>query len=487
METMIAQVKTKEPVSYTTEQYEEIDRKMVKALFSFAYNGNPFFTLIGIRFRRVPTSQVDNISVHVTDKNITMFYNPDYVNNAEQSCLRYHIVHESLHLIYRHMFRFAYSQDVVDLMSHKKDVAQTSMPKLPIKASDLASDLIANRDTFTMFPDFAKYGITQADLPLKDTIRDFMGKSSEDVEKWAVDTYTSVVQPQKLMGVGSAGASGQGSKQGQDSQGNGQGNNQNQGQGDEPNKEPAPTQVGDKKVNSHAPGTQSTDDAITKRVKQGMVENMVSKAAQEAEFMSKGNIPQALKEELELINKPPRKDWKALLREYVKGSIPKSSTRTWAHINRRLPYLIKGKKPKRIPLIGVAMDTSGSVSDSQLEAFLNEINHIRKVHGSDLDIVQCDCEISDVVHVKAKDRMPTYVSGRGGTEFIPALEWFDKAKRKPDVVVFFTDLFVGDDDVPSTPRAYNIIWVGTNLPQVQHFETLGKYGKFISLDLDEEE
>ena len=79
------------------------------------------------------------------------------------------------------------------------------------------------------------------------------------------------------------------------------------------------------------------------------------------------------------------------------------------------------------------------------------------------------------------------MSGRGGTEFIPALKYFDKAKRKPDVVVFFTDLCVGDEDVPDEPRNYKIIWVSVDKQQCEHFASLGKYGTFIHLEVDEDD
>ena len=83
--------------------------------------------------------------------------------------------------------------------------------------------------------------------------------------------------------------------------------------------------------------------------------------------------------------------------------------------------------------------------------------------------------------------MPKTISGRGGTEFYPALDFMAKAKRKPDVVVFFTDLAVCDSDVPDKPYSYNLIWVGTAEAQVEHFQKLGKYGVFIYMNPEEEE
>lgn len=464
----------------TQEQYEAIDKKLVQALFTFQYNNQPFWTLLAMRMHRQPVDDLGTIDVVVGSKKVVLRYDPEYVEKAEMSKLRYHITHEGVHLIYRHMFRFAYSADVVDLASLKKDVPSTTKPVMPIKASDLAADLVANRDVCSLFRDFEKYGVTPSDVP-NFNLSDFASMKSEEVEKYIVDTYTEVRIPQSKEGQGQGGGQGQGQGSGQ-----GEGEEQKQGQGGGQGKDGKPTQVNGKDVNNHTPGTTEAEDELTSRIKKGMVEEMVSQAANQAGEKAKGSLPAGLQEELELIKRPPRKDWKALLSSLVKCSIPADSMRTWSRRNRKCE-LIKGKRPRRVPLIGVAVDTSGSVSEKELSAFLEEIDHIRKVNGSDIDIVECDSQISKVVHLTTRQSMPKAVFGRGGTEFVPALEWFDKASRKPDVVVFFTDLAVCDGDVPTKPRAYELLWVGTNATQCDHFQSIGAYGKFIPMILEPEE
>lgn len=444
--------------------FEEVDKKLVKALMSFTYDSRPFWTLLAMRLKRVPSKNLESFCTVVTANAVELHYNPAFVQKHEQSFLKYMFLHECLHLIYRHMFRFSFSKDMVDVGYLKNNPPKVYKPIAPVKSADIAADLAANRDLFMMFPDYQGYGVKHDDIQ-QFAMKDFANASAEDIEKYVLDTYLPVQS-------GSSSSEGDGEQKG--SKGKGK-----EGKGKD-------SKVNGKPVPSHAPAANKTDSDLVKRIKQRMVEGMVASAAREGS-MGQGSVPDSLKAELEIIMKPPRKDWRAMLSEFVKCSLPKDSTRTWARINRRHPYLIKGKKPRRVPLIGVAMDTSGSVSDTALKAFLEEINHIRKLYDSDIDIVQCDCVISDVVHVKAKQRMPTYVSGRGGTEFTPALEWFDKAKRKPDVVVFFTDLEVGDDDVPDTQRSYNILWVSVNEPMCERFQSMGKYGKFIYMDVLEEE
>ena len=439
---------------YTLEQYEQCNTKLIQALFSFQYGGFPFWTVLASKFKRVPVDDLKTIDVVVTMKGVELRYDPDIVLNAELGFLRYTLVHECLHLIYRHMFRFEYSKDVVDLAGSSADSPiDIKQAKQPIKAADLAADLVANRDLIAMFPDFDRYGVTKDDVP--NFQFDLHNSSSEDVEAYIVDTYRQVTQ----------------SNQGQGGQGSGN----------------EPADVNGKKVNKHAAGSTEAEGEMIKRIKQRMVEGMVSDTANSVSCKGQGSMPSELVEEIALIQRPPRKDWKALLAGYVKCSLPKASTKTWAHINRRVPYLIKGHKPKYIPLIGVAVDTSGSVSNKELCAFLEEIDHIRKIYDTDVELVQCDATIENTMVIKKKQPMPKEVTGRGGTEFYPALEYFAKAKRKPDVVVFFTDLCVSDNDVPTSPYNYNLIWVGTAEAQVEHFQKLGKYGKFIYMNPEEDE
>ena len=120
----------------------------------------------------------------------------------------------------------------------------------------------------------------------------------------------------------------------------------------------------------------------------------------------------------------------------------------------------------------LAIDTSGSVSDTELQEFMSEIYHIYKC-GVDITIVQCDTMIRSVEPYKGKFEMS--VLGRGGTEFDPVLEYFNANLKKYTSLVYFTD---GECYARVKPRG-NTLWVlserssmNTDLP-----------GKVIKLEL----
>lgn len=482
---------------------KQADTKLNKAILNFFNEGKDFWTILASQYKRVPVENLQTVMTRVTEKGVELLYDPEIIIKAKKDELAYYIIHESLHLIYRHSYRFAVSDDVVDLATLKRNIPSTRTPKIPVKSADIATDLIVNRDASDVLGAevVEQYGITanmKQFSPMNyansnstwgcGSRKTMYNVQSEDLEQEIRDTYTEVDMPkdklQQLQISGGGGNDGESGDQegdgGSDDSGNGGKDSNSDGEGKSNGQ--SNTKIGGKKVNHHI-GV-DTSNPLQKQLGQHFIEDMVKNAAKQVGSKGQGHLPASVQQELEMLNNPPKKDWKALLSNYVNASIPAQSTRTWANLNRRFPYLLKGKKKRRVPLIGLVMDTSGSVSDAAIAAFYREIDSIRKILKTDIELIQCDAEISDHKVISYKEKLTWSVAGRGGTEFIPALEYFDKTKRVPDVVVFFTDLQVSDSDVPDEPRKYKIIWVSVDKEMCDHFSELGKYGTFIHLDVD---
>ncbi len=471
---------------------KEADEKLNKVILGFFMDDKEFWTLLATQYKRIPVEGIKTVTTRITEKGIELLYDPELILKAKTDQIKYYIIHESLHLIYRHAYRFAVSTDVVDLATLKSKVPVTKEPKSPIKSADIAADLIVNRDLSDILGDriVAEYGVTVDDLPdlgYENTCREYYYRKdrksmfnvqSEDLEQEVINTYTEVQMPkqggQAMPGEGQGGGEGEG--QGQGKEGDGEDQKEGEGEGS------STSTVKGKKVNKHM--SVDVKNPLQKQLGQHFVEEMIKQAAKQVGSKGQGHLPSSVQAELEALFNPPKKDWRKILANYVEASIPAQSTKTWANLHRVYPYLRKGKKKRRVPLIGLVQDTSGSVSDAAIAAFYREIDSIRKILKTDIELVQCDAEISDTRIISYKEKLTWSVSGRGGTEFLPALEYFDKAKRRPDVVVFFTDLQVSDSDVPADPRAYKIIWVSVDKDMCDHFAGLGKYGTFIHLDVD---
>lgn len=143
-------------------------------------------------------------------------------------------------------------------------------------------------------------------------------------------------------------------------------------------------------------------------------------------------------------------DWRKLLKRHIKNSFSCKLKNTIHRVSKRYGTSpgIK-KEPKQTIL--VAIDTSGSISDSDLADFFVEIHKIYK-EGYQIHVVESDCAISKTWDYKGK--LPEVIGGRGGTEFDPAIEYANRY-NKQSVIVYFTDGYANPPRVASKSK---IIW-----------------------------
>ena len=113
--------------------------------------------------------------------------------------------------------------------------------------------------------------------------------------------------------------------------------------------------------------------------------------------------------------------------------------------------------------IFMSLDTSGSMSDTDLAEGISEFRGIRQTQPFPLHYLCCDAQVY-TVHSYDKHEEPDWASmkieGGGGTSFVPVFtmieEWKEEKGTKPTLLVFFTD---GYGDFPSEEPDYPVIWV----------------------------
>ena len=147
----------------------------------------------------------------------------------------------------------------------------------------------------------------------------------------------------------------------------------------------------------------------------------------------------------------PKFDWRGYMRRFTGISTKVFTKKIRRKENRKFPESPGLKlKMKQHMLLGI--DTSGSVSDSELQEFMSEINHIYKA-GVDVTIVQCDTDIRSIESYKGKFELN--VIGRGGTEFDPVLNYYNDNQKKYTSLVYFTD---GECYTRVKPKGH-VLWV----------------------------
>jgi predicted metal-dependent peptidase len=171
---------------------------------------------------------------------------------------------------------------------------------------------------------------------------------------------------------------------------------------------------------------------------------------------SRGTIPAELSDYInglfEIIE--PVIDWKSYLRRFNGMATKIYTKKTRRKLNKRFAGNPALKIKQRKNTL-VAIDTSGSVSNKDLEEFFNEIHHIYKT-GTEVDIIECDAAIQRVYKYDGKQKDKIEVKGRGGTDFEPVMVYLKEHKGKYQNIIYLTD---GECTTPETPPARPILWV----------------------------
>lgn len=152
------------------------------------------------------------------------------------------------------------------------------------------------------------------------------------------------------------------------------------------------------------------------------------------------------------------KDWKADLRRFAANSLDAALETSRKKRNRRYGLRQPGYVKTETLHLGVAIDTSGSMSDAALNQAMAEIARIARY--AKVTVVEADAEVKNSYEFDPKK---TYtVSGRGGTAYQPAFDFFSKDKTI-DGVIYIGDMDTSDE--VKKPK-YPVLWaiVGNQAP-----------------------
>jgi len=202
-------------------------------------------------------------------------------------------------------------------------------------------------------------------------------------------------------------------------------------------------------------------DETTQKLVDAQVGHMLNEIADAVE-KSQGNIPGEIEHILEdwNTNEPPKFDWRGYVRRFHGRSIKTYTKKSRRKYNKRTPDF-PGLKIKQHKHILVAIDTSGSVNNNELKEFFQEIAHIYKT-GSEVTVVQCDAYIRKVE--KFNPRKEQFVTGRGGTDFQPVINYYNENQNKYSCLMYLTD---GEANIPENAKG-NILWVLSSVSKMNN-------------------
>lgn len=144
-------------------------------------------------------------------------------------------------------------------------------------------------------------------------------------------------------------------------------------------------------------------------------------------------------------------NWREQLKRFAARAIETKRESSKKKRNRRYGIAIPGDVKIEQLHVGVAIDTSGSVSDASLNQFLAEIEKMSRY--AHIHVIEADSEIKNSYDFNPKK---TYnFKGRGGTAYQPAFDFYNKYSPKIDCVIYFGDM--DSSDSPKKPK-YPVLW-----------------------------
>jgi predicted metal-dependent peptidase len=179
-----------------------------------------------------------------------------------------------------------------------------------------------------------------------------------------------------------------------------------------------------------------------------------------------GSIPSDIQRELDkLLN--PKLDWRTILQNYVSAFAKEDYS--YKKPNRRyMPdFYLPSLYSEAVGEIAIAVDTSGSVTDKEFQAFLSEINAIKNdLNPALTTVIDFDTSIKNVHKLTADQSIDSVkFSGYGGTQLDCVFNYYKK--DVPVVLIVFSDLYC--PPIQTAPE-YPVIWVVVNNPSATtHF------------------
>ncbi len=154
----------------------------------------------------------------------------------------------------------------------------------------------------------------------------------------------------------------------------------------------------------------------------------------------------------------PELPWRMLLARYM-STIARNDY-SWSRPSRREGEAILPSLRSHQVDVVVALDTSGSISDAEMQQFVSEMDAIKGHVSARITLHACDSRLAEdgpwEYETWDSFRMPENVSGGGGTSFRPVFEWLGREGRRPDLLLYFTD---AEGEFPEREPDFPVLWL----------------------------
>jgi predicted metal-dependent peptidase len=154
----------------------------------------------------------------------------------------------------------------------------------------------------------------------------------------------------------------------------------------------------------------------------------------------------------------PQLPWRMILSRYL--SMLARDDFSYMRPSRREGDAIYPSLRSAMVDVVVAVDTSGSIKEKEINEFISEIDAIKGQIRARITLLPCDASIGEGApwHYEPWEefKMPEKLHGGGGTDFRPVFEWVDREGIQPELLIYFTD---AEGPFPKEPPSYPVVWL----------------------------
>jgi predicted metal-dependent peptidase len=171
---------------------------------------------------------------------------------------------------------------------------------------------------------------------------------------------------------------------------------------------------------------------------------------------ARGNVPAGLERLYSLLSRGPTLDWRSLLWRYVTSALPVDFT--WLRPSKKFGEVYLPSIVRESLECVIAVDTSGSIDQEELDAFMTEVmNILKSFENIDAWLICCDCEVHEVYRLGGWfDPSVVRLRGGGGTSHKPVFEWIAKERPGTQLAICLTD---GHSEFPERQPLPAVVWV----------------------------
>jgi len=403
---------------------EEIETKLAAARTRLILD-KPF---LGALVMRLPMKAGDPKWCKTTGTDAkTFYYNRTYINELSLEQTQFVLAHEAMHCALSHFSRRQHR------LKHRWDLA-----------CDFAVNPILVDDGLSPPPD-ALY------------MKDFAGMTAEEIYHQIDDLEDQEPMDQHLYDDDDKDKQ----EQQQETDG-GKGDEKSDQQKDEPKDDPSQKEgqsgnAPEAEIDENAGGasqppplSDTESEALSVQWQQRL-----AGAAQQAQQAGKLGASMARLVEHLL---QPQLPWRMLLARYM-TAIARDDFSFSRPSRREGDAILPSLRSSQVELM-VAIDTSGSISEEELQEFVSEIDAIKGQMRSRITLLACD----DKLDANSKwtyesweaFELPEDIKGGGGTNFTPVFDYIEQQDQKPDLLIYFTD---ARGRFPEYEPHYDVIWL----------------------------